>query len=249
MWRAVIIIVVVSLLLLGCSEDLGTAGYMPEEMQKYMEKEVGYKLTEFEMTYQKNIEAFTNQPSFVWDATVFWEGEEEFVPEHEILFYRAYCQELETWVFAQWNGRMNDQKATMVENFRKKDEIQSAKILTAYLSGMDGVQRITYSKYGDEYENIEDVYKLPKTWLENKLAASQYADPVESNHYRMFIDVYGIQDEQAIRNIQSELQGLVDESEIGISVVFNVSVDKITFIEKSPPKLSKNGDPMTVDFK
>jgi hypothetical protein len=216
-----------------------------DDVARYMNSRVGHEIKNVELFHYELHAEREETPELNLDGTVFWEGRTRSIPELEIRYFRGYSEELQSYVFLQWNDKQNNQNYSMPNNFNIEDEKRSAEII---LEELDEILRensgsriqTVFEKFGGFSDSSEAVYRLPANHFDN--SDFFWLTTPSPLHIMAFIDI----DLHTLFIIKNDILKLVDWEErreytITLHLITEEN-EQVTFARNTEPMLNAFGE-------
>lgn len=219
----------------GCHSrsDNGTGDI--KDVKSYMNAVIKDKVTDVELIHTEIIPERIERNELVVDGATFYNGKDETIPEHSVQIFRAFSNQLDSYVYLIFNG--HTKKYSLVQNYDVAEEKQGALALTSILKEMMEVIHIpfitlNYCKFDHETLDLNDAYKLSADY-----DASHY---VHTGPLWIIIAVDAPAND--IRVIKDRVQERIDALEATISVDIKTSDGRtITFYKHGQPLIDDDG--------
>lgn len=208
-----------------------------KDVEQYMRGQVKSKIEDLVLIDTIHIDEYSYKDSFGLDGAIFWEGKEKDVPAHNILYYRAYSVELESYIFLRWNDERNSMFYTMIENYNNDTEKESALSIVQGIEAFCTVQEIEYNKYEYTGNDINQAYILTKGYYDS--VKSEYYDPFNMSQSQLYITLTLDINEDELRLRSNDVQTIVDGGEYGISLIIITNDNlQVVFYRGGEPMLN-----------
>lgn len=176
------------------------------------------------------------------DGATLYEGKVKVIPEHEVKHFRAYSEDLDSYVFAKYDGNKN--RYSYLNNYRVDSEKENAiKIKSKVLDTMNDkgivVKDVYFNKFRNDNEDLDEVYKVPKDF-------NVYPLIDVSNYLRIVIKLESSLEElKLVKDLIHEDVNSVEDY-IPVDIITSDEFETV-FIYNMPPLIVISGG-MTQEF-
>jgi hypothetical protein len=178
-----ILFVIISIIVVSCapvgSGFKGTGKIA--DVQNFLNKQTNGKVTDIELIHTIYVDEWIWDNKISFDGAVFWEGVTKPIPAHNILFFRAYSLDLESYIFLQFNDREDTKSYYTLTNYnpkwieQEKADVKKMSARTKDILSGEGVEIFNeyYKKFIEE-DDLDNIYKQPKEFFEDLFADDFY---------------------------------------------------------------------------
>lgn len=136
-----------------------------ESAESIMKREMKVDISNIELVSHVIVPEKEDQFVLDIDGATIYEGKVKIIPEHEIKHFRAYSEDLESYVFATYNS--NKGRYSYINNYKVKSEKENAlkikeKVLRTMNENNVKVKKIHFNKFSNNNKDLDEVYKIPK---------------------------------------------------------------------------------------